>query len=344
MLGPSAASPSLKTNFQPSRNLWWSGSGMWPGSTLFCCTKLTSHSDVVSNVTHGRAICRLASMFENVEDLVEENDRRLSLEDTDDDLLPFTLQWALYTFHFTSRLLILIKGKSYLSGICAPLEKHTPYEKEFTPAGVLWTSTFLPRGNFFYSNIFDPTQNIIYSFERVRMVPVVTMLLTWSRLLWIGWQHSSKALNHRNYFHPQRNQIVASSMKIPVVYCVQLITTGTTLGKLTLILIGQGSVIFCHYSVRKNIREGHPEFVITADSWPAFLYPHAGSHNNGDVEQGLFRSAILLKVYQYPALQILLLTMSTSGLQIHLHITNICARHRLRKGCRWSSTSTKETY
>jgi hypothetical protein len=48
--------------------------------------------------------------------------------------------------------------------------------------------------------------------------------------------------------------------------------------------------------VRNNIREGHPDYVVTADSWPSFLYPRAkGDVNNMD--SGLFRSAILLKVH-----------------------------------------------
>jgi hypothetical protein len=34
---------------------------------------------------------------------------------------------------------------------------------------------------------------------------------------------------------------------------------------------------------------------VTADSWPAFLYPHAAASKD-DVECGLFRSAILVKV------------------------------------------------
>ena len=48
-------------------------------------------------------------------------------------------------------------------------------------------------------------------------------------------------------------------------------------------------------SVRTHIRDGHPDFIVTADSWPAFLYPNAkGDVDN--IELGLFRSAILLKV------------------------------------------------
>jgi hypothetical protein len=47
--------------------------------------------------------------------------------------------------------------------------------------------------------------------------------------------------------------------------------------------------------VRTHVHEGHPDFIVTADSWPAFLYPYAeGDLDN--VERGLFRSAILLKV------------------------------------------------
>jgi hypothetical protein len=48
-------------------------------------------------------------------------------------------------------------------------------------------------------------------------------------------------------------------------------------------------------STRQNIRDGHPDFIVTADSWPAFLYPH-GKASQEDVEHGLFQSAILVKV------------------------------------------------
>lgn len=48
-------------------------------------------------------------------------------------------------------------------------------------------------------------------------------------------------------------------------------------------------------SVRNHIREGHPDFIVAADSWPTFLYPH-GIANENQVEDGLFKSAILVKV------------------------------------------------
>lgn len=47
--------------------------------------------------------------------------------------------------------------------------------------------------------------------------------------------------------------------------------------------------------VQQNIREGHPDFMVTADLWPSFLYPNSkGDINN--IEENLFKSAILLKV------------------------------------------------
>lgn len=50
--------------------------------------------------------------------------------------------------------------------------------------------------------------------------------------------------------------------------------------------------------VRQHIRNGHEDFVVTADSWPAFLFPH-GQADPEDIEKGLFRSAVILKVRTY---------------------------------------------
>jgi hypothetical protein len=55
-------------------------------------------------------------------------------------------------------------------------------------------------------------------------------------------------------------------------------------------------------SVQTHIRDGHPDYIVTADSWPAFLYPK-GKGDILDVEKGLFRSAILLKVCCIPSPQ-----------------------------------------
>lgn len=40
--------------------------------------------DVISHVTQGRAICRLVSLFEPIESLVDENDQRRHIALTDD--------------------------------------------------------------------------------------------------------------------------------------------------------------------------------------------------------------------------------------------------------------------
>jgi hypothetical protein len=48
-------------------------------------------------------------------------------------------------------------------------------------------------------------------------------------------------------------------------------------------------------SVRAKIRDGHPDYAITAHSWPLFLYAGLQAQVD-DVEKGLFRSALLIKV------------------------------------------------
>ncbi|KIM71549.1 hypothetical protein PILCRDRAFT_82683, partial [Piloderma croceum F 1598] len=46
--------------------------------------------------------------------------------------------------------------------------------------------------------------------------------------------------------------------------------------------------------IRTLIRQGHADFLVTAQSWPIFLY--AGHKcNEADMEEGLFKSALLLK-------------------------------------------------
>jgi len=52
-------------------------------------------------------------------------------------------------------------------------------------------------------------------------------------------------------------------------------------------------------SVQTHICDGHPEYIVTVDSWPAFLYPK-GKADILDIEKGLFHSAILLKVCSRP--------------------------------------------
>jgi len=55
-----------------------------------------------------------------------------------------------------------------------------------------------------------------------------------------------------------------------------------------------GSLLYT-LSVCANIRDGHIDYTVTAQSWPKFCY--AGlSCNTEDVEQGLFRSTLLVKV------------------------------------------------
>ncbi|KAF9455666.1 hypothetical protein BDZ94DRAFT_1360794, partial [Collybia nuda] len=50
--------------------------------------------------------------------------------------------------------------------------------------------------------------------------------------------------------------------------------------------------------VQQKIREGHPDYIVTGDSWPVFLFPN-GKADPTDFKKGLFRSALLLKTYKF---------------------------------------------
>lgn len=58
-----------------------------------------------------------------------------------------------------------------------------------------------------------------------------------------------------------------------------------------------GSIIKTRFSVRANIRNGHDDYVVTVLLWPKFLYADYKCDPD-DVEKGLFKSPLLVKVCQ----------------------------------------------
>lgn len=76
--------------------------------------------------------------------------------------------------------------------------------------------------------------------------------------------------------------------------------------------------------MRQNIRNGHPDFIVSEDTWPAFLYPHA-TCDPEDVEKGLFKSAILLKVCHLLLSIPWAICSLSSVLQIPFYLTNLCS-------------------
>ncbi|EGO30761.1 hypothetical protein SERLADRAFT_404788 [Serpula lacrymans var. lacrymans S7.9] len=50
--------------------------------------------------------------------------------------------------------------------------------------------------------------------------------------------------------------------------------------------------------VQKNVRECHRDFLVTADSWPTFLYESPSEYNQEDPDCGLFQSSLLLKTFK----------------------------------------------
>ncbi|KAF8119529.1 hypothetical protein EV363DRAFT_1461977 [Boletus edulis] len=62
-------------------------------------------------------------------------------------------------------------------------------------------------------------------------------------------------------------------------------------------------------AVRKNIHERHPQFLVTEDSWPRFLYDTRYTYTPDNIEKGLFRSTLLLKAFKH------IFTAPTSALE-----------------------------
>jgi hypothetical protein len=56
--------------------------------------------DMASVVTQGRAICRLVSLFQSVEELVDENDRRQSLQLDEDESRGQAIEHTLEYIYF----------------------------------------------------------------------------------------------------------------------------------------------------------------------------------------------------------------------------------------------------
>ncbi|KIM54560.1 hypothetical protein SCLCIDRAFT_136562, partial [Scleroderma citrinum Foug A] len=49
---------------------------------------------------------------------------------------------------------------------------------------------------------------------------------------------------------------------------------------------------------RQNIRDYHPDFLVTANSWPLFLYAN-GKYNPNFPNHGLFKGELLVKAFRY---------------------------------------------
>lgn len=86
-------------------------------------------------------------------------------------------------------------------------------------------------------------------------------------------------------------------MTIQAVYCAQPNTTGMIWSKY--LLIAKPLHAYFRLSsnrVRIKIRDGHSDFAVTNASWPSFCYPHNKQCSSQDIEKGLFRGELLVKV------------------------------------------------
>lgn len=115
----------------------------------------------------------------------------------------------------------------------------------------------------------------------------------------------------------------------PDVSCAPANTHGTLKGKLHLLVIVESHSSLTNLktllSVRTGIHQGHADFLVTADSWPLFLYANYTCDPN-DIEKGLFKSSLLIKVCDFLSLFLAVLSDFPTGLQVPIYLTIICVR------------------
>jgi len=108
---------------------------------------------------------------------------------------------------------------------------------------------------------------------------------------------------------------------LPAGSYVQLTTTWTILGK------GLSTARNCTLLTstwfglrhRQNIRDFHPDFLVTANSWPLFLYANS-KYNPNFPNHGLFKGELLIKVGS-ACLVAHNYSNDFAGIQVHLHLT-----------------------
>lgn len=82
---------------------------------------------------------------------------------------------------------------------------------------------------------------------------------------------------------------------IVVAYYVLESMTGMMMSEHSSLIFSELYSYSSAWSTRTKIREGHEDFLVTAQSWPIFLYEGFTCDVN-NIEAGLFRSSFLLRV------------------------------------------------
>lgn len=106
-------------------------------------------------------------------------------------------------------------------------------------------------------------------------------------------------------------------------------TIGTTWSKcLTIVHLHRSLAYHAMFfsRIRTNIRDGHVEFPVTAASWPAFCYPNDKHYSAADIEKGLFRGKVLVKVSLSTHLVLTFRYNPSAGFQVHISFSFIGSR------------------
>lgn len=138
----------------------------------------------------------------------------------------------------------------------------------------------------------NPWLTIHLSWTKGQMAPVGKILAGWSQLLWDGLCVVNPPLS----LHLSRNVSlgVASIMMQQLGCSVQSNTIGPIPSKFTLVNVALAH--WCHNCRhRAYIRNQHPDYLVTTDCWPYFLYEDE-HYDSDDPTKGLFKNILLVTV------------------------------------------------
>ena len=228
---------------------------------------LNTTRNSASIINKGCTFRRVVALFDNLTDLVREHDWWMEIveEGLNDEDHPFLHSPGLLEFFLWIKAQLMDSEAAELERTFKEVSRHPPWIQ-------FWCTTH-------------------HRYEKVEMgLAVMTpplrkkslstgLPLSMAQFIWLS--------------HQPWSQTAAWTMTSLDIFFVLLSVTETTQSKWLHFI---HSPCWQMVRVRKNICEHHPDFLVTDVSWPRFLYDMGCQYDSNNIEKGLFKSILLLKV------------------------------------------------
>jgi hypothetical protein len=113
-------------------------------------------------------------------------------------------------------------------------------------------------------------------------------------------------------------------MSIQGVFCAQANILGMIQRGFSVSLYRCYSLVNSWNRVRAGIRDGHGDYLVTASSWPMFLYANL-TCDQDDLEKGLFKGSMLVTASILTSyIDAFLSADVITGLQVNIYVSILC--------------------